>query len=180
MHLRTLALLCSVLLPATAQAALDLNINDHALRMIVSHGGPGKSRETLTDYGLLYVEDRRDNSAVAIHAGLHTGTDSFRLGGRLLFTNPDIGDALVLGLGGQGRLWLGRKASFAGHLYYAPEITSAMDATGYREFAVRLAFRITRSDDIYVGYRSLEVSIGDAGTDVEIDEDLHVGMHLHF
>lgn len=171
-------LICLFYLPS-AQAAWDFNINDHSVRGTYSQS-TSKSGKAKTDLGLLYVENQANNSTIALHTGLYLGNERLRIGGRLLFTNPDAGDALALGLGGQGRLWIGRKLSFAGHVYYAPDITSTLDASRYREIAVRLAYRITRSDDIYIGFRSLEVTIGDPGQKVEIEEGLHLGFDLHF
>ncbi len=176
------ALIFTILCMATGpvMAGLDVNINDHALRGTFDYLGDPRNKEVVTDAGLLYAEPAQGNSTVVLHLGLNSGSNNLRLGLRAILANPDGGDVLALGLGGQGRLPLTPTISFSGHFYYAPQITSTLDGDGYRELQVQFNFRVNHADDIYVGYRSLEVKLDGVTEAVEIDEDLILGFKLNF
>jgi len=163
-----------------SQAGFDINLNDHAVRGTFDYLGDPRKKDLVTDMGLLYAAPEQGNSTIVTHLGLNSGTEDLRLGMRAILANPDGGDVLALGLGLQGRLWLSPTLSFSGHAYYAPQITSLLDSRGYREISVRLNFRINRNDDIYVGYRSLQVKLDGFADAIEIDEDLMLGIKLNF
>ncbi len=171
---------CAGLYASGAVAGFDINVNDHALRMIYDYRGDPRRQDLVNDAGLLYAENDRNNSSVVIHLGLASGAETLRLGVRGILANPDGGDILALALGLQGRLWLTNIVSFGGEFFYAPNITSTLDGSGYRDLSVRFNFRINKSDDLYIGYRSCEVKLDTVNGAVEIDEGLHLGIKLGF
>lgn len=64
---------------------------------------------------------------------------------------------------------------------YSPDIFSWQDSDGLLEFNLRTSYAITPLVKVYVGYQSIEGEFDD-GTDrdVDIDEDVRVGLEVKF
>lgn len=169
-----------------ATAGLDLNANDHAARVSYYYFTDPRQRDMMADMGLLYVKGNdkaaagsmaRARNTIGLHAGLMVGSENIRLGGRFFLANPNGGDVFALALGGKGKIQINRRVSLGIFVFYAPETLSTMDSIGYRELGVRFNVHFARSNKFYVGYRNIEVKI-DPGVDLELDNDLHIGLDL--
>ena len=167
---------------------IDINLRDEAIRasytMQSKNGGAGLS----TELGLLYSEDKEKLDDTLYHLGLHvsgenwsqSGTFDISIGGRVYYTSPDDYDLAALGFGGAIRFSPAHRFGIGGHVYYAPDITSFMDAKSFLETGIRVDYQILPQAFLYVGYRQIEVDIVDGPKDVELDDDAHVGFKLLF
>jgi hypothetical protein len=63
--------------------------------------------------------------------------------------------------------------------YAAPQITSFADTDELGEVMARFEFEVMPSTRGYIGYRWLEPDVENVG-DVELDDDLHVGIRITF
>ena len=180
------ALSCFFLAPVTSQAAsIDLNLHSDALRLTFA-----KAMESnmVSDVGALFLDergagknkDRPRDSEVAVHTGLHLVNKQLRFGIRAFYISPGDTDLLAVGFGGQGKMSLSRSISVSGHFYYAPEATSFIDGEGFRELALRLNLRLNNGAYLYLGYRNIEIDIGERGVELELDDDIHIGLKMYF
>ena len=159
--------------------SIDLNLHSDALRFTYAFA---VDKNLVTDLGVLYIDKQRklDDNELAFHAGLNVVSGNVRFGGRAFFVAPGNAEALAIGFGGQGRFALTPRIGLGGHLYYAPEITSMLDAEGYHEYSVRLDFKVTPSAYLYLGYRNVKVRIGSRENKVELDDNVMVGFKVYF
>jgi hypothetical protein len=159
--------------------SIDLNLNSDALRFTYAFMA---DRKLVTDLGLLYLDKKQrfDDDELAFHAGLNVVSGNIRLGGRAFFVSPGNAEVLAVGLGGQGRFALSSRVGLGGHFYYAPQITSMLDAKGYHDFSLRLDFKVAPSGYLYLGYRNIKVRIGDRQNKVELDDGAMLGFKVYF
>jgi len=165
-----------LLMPGTAfTSSIDLNLSDEAFRLTYASS---VSRKLVSDVGILYLEKpgRFKNDELALHIGLNALAGDFRVGGRAFFASPGNADALAVGFGGQARLPMSNRLGIGGHFYYAPEVTSWLDAKGYYEYSVRLDVKAGNSVFVYLGYRNVTVKIGSRDNKVELNDDVIVGI----
>ena len=165
-------------LPAHA-SSLDINAHSNAIRITYAQY---VQSQIVTDYGILLLDKNNKNKddEVALHVGLGKDFDNIRFGGRVFYISPGDVDLLAIGFGLQAKTHLSKSVSLLGHFYYAPEFTSLLDSEGYSEFAARLNFKLSKKAYVYFGYRTIKVSIQDTKGDVELDDDLHIGIKLFF
>jgi len=64
--------------------------------------------------------------------------------------------------------------------FVAPGITSFADTENYREFTLGFEAEIAPSAKGYIGYRLMEVELDQVPGDVEVDDNIHVGLVLTF
>lgn len=64
--------------------------------------------------------------------------------------------------------------------FVAPGITSFADTDNYREFGLGFEAEIAPSAKGYIGYRLMEVELDNVPGDVELDDNIHVGLVLTF
>ncbi len=175
--------LCALLLVvsnAVAARSIDLNYHSDALRATYAFG---MQRNVEGDVGILILDkqgNKNNDSEVGLHTGINFVSGSVKLGGRLFYISPGNNDLLALGFGGQGRIGLSKEVGISGHFYYAPEMTSMLDAASYHDLTVNLDLRIAKAAFLYLGYRNLKVKIGDVNNKLEIDDDFMVGFKIHF
>ncbi len=187
-RLMGLFLLGAVSTAATADN-LDINLRDEAIRAIytMDMSGRGKGGAS-TEFGLLYSEDKKKLDDSLFHLGLHvtgenwsqSGTFVIALGGRVYYTSPGDLELGALGFGGALRFSPVHRVGIGAHLYYAPDITSFMDAKAFTETGVRVDYQILPQAFVYAGYRTIEVDIEDGPSDVELDDNAHIGFKLLF
>ena len=180
--------LCLAAAPTFAQTtgtALDVNLNDDAVRLGFSWrlGDP----KYLADVGWLYNQDRGD----VIHASFHlvdaassSGTAlQAGLGVRLVHTrtDPSVLDGTALALGGFARYTLpnANRYNIAGYGYYAPDITSFGDQSEYYELGVRFGYSVLRDGDVYLGLRRIRAEYNGL-TGFKFDSGLHAGFEIRF
>lgn len=111
----------------------------------------------------------------------------FGVGGKLVFAmlddRPGNADEEFGGLaiGGQVRYVIpsSTPVAFLVEGFVAPEITSFSGAQQYTEFRVAVELEVTPSARAYIGYRNAQFEL-DGGTDIELDDDPHVGIRIEF
>lgn len=64
--------------------------------------------------------------------------------------------------------------------FIAPGITSFADTEDYREFNLGFEAEIAPSAKGYIGYRLMEVELENVPGDIELDDNIHVGLVLTF
>lgn len=64
--------------------------------------------------------------------------------------------------------------------FVAPGITSFADTENYREFSIGFEAEIAPSAKGYIGYRLMEVELDKLPGDIEVDDNIHVGLVLNF
>ena len=187
---RLLAALGSCLLAGLASAqsadrALDINLNDDAVRL--GFAWPPGGSTYRADLGYLHNQDRGD----IVHGGFHlvdaaanSGTPlQAGLGLRLVYTNTDEVDfdGMSLALGGFFRYTLpnANRFNIGGAVYYAPDVVSFGDQSEYYEIGLRLGYNVIRDADVYIGIREIEAEYDDAGS-FEFDSSVHVGFEFRF
>jgi len=178
--MKQLFLIVLLLTPITVPAkSIDANFSDDSFRFTYAYG---IDKKLVTDLGLLYLQEkgRYKDDELAFHAGLNVVSGNFRFGARAFLATPGDYDALAVGFGGQARFALSNVIGLGGHFYYAPEVTSFIDAKGYHEYSIRLDFKITPSAYLYLGYRNVKVRIEDRNNKVELDDDTMLGFKVYF
>lgn len=190
MRLRAAGLMLLGAVSTTAVADnIDVNLREDAIRAsysldLTKYGYNGLS----ADFGFMYNEDKKQLNDTMYHVGLNVsgenwsekGTFDISLGGRFIYTSPDNVDLGALAFGGQVRFSPIHRVGIGAHIYYAPGITSFMDADRYSETGVRVDYQVLPQAFVYLGYRNIEVDIEDGANDVELDEGTHIGFKLLF
>lgn len=90
-------------------------------------------------------------------------------------------DVAAVGIGGIVRYVIPSQTpmGIAVEAYLAPDITSFSDTEELREFSARFELEVMPSTRGYIGYRLLEPEMERAG-DVEIDDEIHLGIRFTF
>ena len=189
---RTLiALLLLIISTAASAQKLDLSLSPDTARFSITNliGGTSFGRTELTA-GFLFNED--DNTVFDIGlqvidlAGTKTPGLEIGVGPRLYFVSMDNpnADGAALALGGNLRYKSPdiQRLAFYGDFYFAPGITSFMDADGMTEFGLRVAYEIHPTADAYVGYRRIRMEVDKAGFDGSktVDSGIFLGIRLAY
>ena len=126
-------------------------------------------------------------SAVAMVSGNSASNErslQFGVGVKLLLASLDVlsEDVGALGLAGQVRYVIPSQTPIAFLLegVIAPEVTSFSGAEQYTEYRFAVELEVTPSARAYIGYRNIEIELDTAGADVEIDDEVHLGIRLEF
>jgi len=178
--MKKIIFLTFLILPVTSFAeSIDVNFGDDSFRFTYAYG---IDRKLVADLGFLYLQEegRKRDDELAFHAGLNITSGNVRFGGRAFLVSPGNSDVLAVGFGGQGRFALSRIVGLGGHFYYAPEVTSFIDAKGYYEYSIKLDFKVSKSAYLYLGYRNVKVRIFDRDNKVELNDDALLGFKLYF
>ncbi len=143
-------------------------------------------------FGLLFNED--DDlmfSGAAMVTGHGAGNNralKFGVGGKLVLTMLDDRNNTVadeefgaLAIGGQIRYVIPSSTpiAFLAEGFIAPEIVSFSGAEQYTEYRFAVELEVTPSARAYVGYRKIEFEL-QGGTEVELDDDPHIGIRIEF
>lgn len=162
--------------------SIDINLNDDSVQAMYATNW----RAADLNIGFLTNTDQHDWAA---HVGLlalgerQTGNTRIEggLGGRIYLADVANKDVLALGLGGQFRTFPNNgPIGFAGYLYYAPDIVTAMDGEKFWEWGARVEFEmVKKTANVYLGYRKMRADLED-GRDVNVDSGLHAGVKISF
>lgn len=190
MKLRAIGFLLLGSVSATAVADnIDVNLREDAIRGSYSMDLSSRGYNGLSaDFGLLYNEDKDQLDETMLHAGLmvsgenwsKSGTFDISIGGRLAYASPESVDLAALALGGELRFSPVHRVGLGGAVFYAPGITSFMDAESYTETSLKVDYQVLPQAFVYLGYRNIEVDIEGGENDVELDEGTHLGFKILF
>jgi hypothetical protein len=170
---------------ALAANLVDLNISENAVAFKVDFD---LQRNVVVDGSVFHHQDRGTYYGAGLHVvGLATGGPqpvTAGVGGRLLFVDSDVGnrdDGFMLPIGGWVRYTVPDYDRFivGGSLYYAPDILSFGDGTGFTEYNIWGAYTITRQAEAYLGLRGIHANFEGASS-VRLDRGLHFGLRLAF
>lgn len=179
------ALLCALGTMPVMADSIDVNLHDEAIRATYTMLLP-TTKGLSAEAGLLYAEDDNNDSETMLHGGIlvsgenwsQSGTFDVALGARAMYASPGDLDMLAVAFGGRLRFSPAPRFGIGGHIYYAPEITSFMDADGYQEIGLRVDYQVLPQAFVYVGHRNIEVDFD--GYDMEWDDDIHIGFKMAF
>jgi len=142
------------------------------------------------DIGMGFFFNENDDwmaSAIAMVSGNSASNErslQFGVGVKLLLASLDAANEEVgaLGLAGQVRYVIPSATPIAFLLegVIAPEVTSFSGAEQYTEYRFAVELEVTPSARAYVGYRNIEIELDTLGADVEIDDEVHLGIRLEF
>ncbi len=108
---------------------------------------------------------------------------SFGLGGKLYYAAIDKPDAnvsaLALGVTTKYHIPGNMPMSLGAELYFAPGITSFQDADQFLDARIRFSIDVLPSAAAFIGYRLTTVDFEEGG-DVDLDENLHLGIRIQF
>ena len=181
-----------VLLTASAGVCaqkLDINLsNDSAQFIYTSQVGGSTLGRTEMNAGFLYNED--DNTLfdlgllVVDLAGSKTPGLEVGVGPKFYYASSDKPDATVaaIALGGQLRFKLPSvpRVAVGGSAFYAPHITSTLDADSVFELNTRLVYELLPTADAYVGYRKIRVSYDKGKGKEDLDNGVFFGLKFAF
>lgn len=190
MTLRVLFTLLAVVFAQSVSArSMEINLSDDAAQFKYSTliGGTTYGRSELT-YGILFNEDDVYIGEIGLLVIDEVGTGApgleLGLGPKFYFADTDNsdGDVAALGLGGQLRYKNLQMPRIVYHLeaYYAPSIVAFLDAENLFEILFRLEYEILPTANMFIGYRDIEVEIKDIDKDVELDENVILGVEFKF
>lgn len=185
-------LLTGMLLLASAgvnAAKVDVNLaQDSARFTYYSLIGGSNFGRTEMSAGLMYNDDKNSLWELGLQvidvAGSKTPGLEIGVGPKLYYMTSDKPEAsgAVIALGGTLRykpVQL-QRVFFQGTLYYAPSITSTIDADTYMEIGVHAGYELLPTADIYLGYRSIRVDFTKGIGEETLDETAMVGMTFSF
>jgi hypothetical protein len=66
-----------------------------------------------------------------------------------------------------------------GDIYYAPDIVTFVDGSGYFQGEVRVEYEVLPESFVYVGYRRLHVDLKGRSSGT-VDSRAHIGIQIHF
>lgn len=190
MYTRTLTTVLLLIASFGASAAkLDINLNQESARFnyYALIGGSTYGR-TEMNAGLLYNQDKNMLLEVGLQvidvAGSKAPGLEIGVGPRLYYFITDIPDAsgVAIALGGDLRYNLPQvqRLALQGTVYYAPSITSTLDADSFFEFGTRVAYEILPTANVYLGYRRIRVGYTKGKGSHTLDDSAMFGINFSF
>lgn len=132
------------------------------------------------------IDDFSSENFFSLHAGVMlTGEAAPNLeaglGARLQYVDADSSNGGSLALGGQLRLKLMQadRLRFNAGAWYGPKASTFGDFDEFTELTASVGYEVLRDAELYLGYRSVEVSV-DNGPSVDLEDGAHVGIRLQF
>ena len=183
---QSVVMLCALGSSAAFADSIDVNLHDDAIRGTYEMQLPS-TKGLSADIGLLYAEDRNNDSEMMLHGGVlvsgenwsQSGTFDIAIGGRLVYATPGPLDMAALAFGGRVRFSPVPRLGIGGHVYFAPDITAFMDSEGYQEVGLRLDYQLLPQAFVYLGHRTIEVDFG-GPVEAELDDEAHIGFKMLF
>lgn len=139
---------------------------------------------------LLYTEEHSNHSALVGTVGfqgVESNNSTYRaaVGARLYFYDYGKLSGTAVAVGGSFYHTLpgARRFSAGGYGWFAPKVTSFGDTEQIYEAGARLAFRVIKNTDIFVGYRHLKVKnvkYGERYFTKPLEKGVNAGFRLNF
>lgn len=190
MSARILITLSLILLSTAASAQrLDINLKQDSARFsyITLIGGSNFGR-TEMNAGILYNEDGNQVANVGLQvidaAGSKTPGLELGVGPRFYYLKFDDtnSSAAAIALGGQLRYKLPsvQRLSLIGKLFYAPGITTTLDANSMYEFGLGVSYELLPTANVYVNYRRVRANFDKGIGSENVDSGVVVGANFTF
>jgi len=187
---RILITLSLILLSTVASAQrLDINLKQDSARFtyITLIGGSTFGR-TEMNAGILYNEDGNQVADIGLQvidmAGSKTPGLELGVGPRFYYLkhHNSNSSAAAIALGGQLRYKLPtvQRLAFIGRLFYAPSITTTLDAKNMYEFGLGTSYELLPTANVYLSYRRIRANFSSGVGPENIDSGIVVGMDFTF
>jgi len=185
-----LIFVASLLISGTVSAQrIDLTLkNDSARFSYISLIGGSTFGRTEMNTGFLYNEE--DNMALDIGlqvidvAGSKTPGLELGVGPRFYYLKHDASNskAAAITVGGQLRYKLPNvpRLALMGSLFYAPSITSTLDADSMYELGMGVGYELLPTANIYLTYRRIRADFTKGVGAKNIDSGVSLGMNFTF
>ena len=186
----SLLILASTLVSTSASAQrIDITLKQDSARFsyIALVGGSTFGR-TEMNTGLLYNEDKNVAVDVGLQvidvAGSKTPGLELGVGPRFYYLRHDkaAADAAAVALGGQLRYKLPsvQRLALIGSAFYAPRITSTLDANNMYEIGAGVAYELLPTANAYLLYRRIRADFTMGIGPENIDSGVSLGMNFTF
>lgn len=171
-------------------AKADINLAQDSARFTYfsSIGGSNYGRTEMSA-GLMFNKDKNSLWELGLQVVDAAGSKSpgleIGIGPKLYFfksdSNPDA-SGLVVAIGASFRYKFPQmqRLFMGGAIYYAPSITSTIDAENYMEFGLRAGYEILPTADVYVGIRNIRVDYTKGNGSHPLDETAMIGTTFSF
>lgn len=190
MSARILISILLILISTSANAQrVDINLKQDSARFtyITLIGGSTFGRTEL-NAGILYNEDGNQAADIGLKvidvAGSKTPGLELGVGPRFYYLKHDDTDtsAAAIALGGHLRYKIPnvQRLSIIGTAYYAPSITSTLDARNMYEAGLGVGYEILPTANIYVKYRKIRAKFTKGVGAETIDNGTVIGMDFTF
>jgi len=187
---RILTAFLLILLSTTVSAQrLDINLKQDSARFsyIALIGGSTFGR-TEMNAGILYNEDGNQAANVGLQvidmAGSKTPGLEVGVGPRFYYLKHDASNssAAAVAVGGQLRYKLPsvQRLSLIGNLFYAPSITTTLDADNLYEFGMGASYELLPTANVYLKYRRIRADFTKGVGAETIDSGVVLGMNFSF
>jgi len=170
-------------------ARLDVNLNQDSARFTYYSliGGSTYGRTEMST-GVLYNQDKNYLLELGLQVVDVAGSESpgleIGVGPKLYYMTDDAADVtgLSIAVGGIVRYNLPQlqRLALQGSLYYAPSITSTLDADAFVEYGVRVAYEILPTASVYLGYRKIRVDYAKGNGGHTLDDGTMLGLDFSF
>ena len=174
---------------SASAARLDVNLNQDSARFTYYSliGGSTYGRTEMST-GVLYNQDKNYLLELGLQVVDVAGSESpgleIGVGPKLYYMTDDAADVtgLSIAVGGIVRYNLPQlqRLALQGSLYYAPSITSTLDADAFVEYGVRVAYEILPTASVYLGYRKIRVDYSKGNGGHTLDDGTVLGLDFSF
>lgn len=166
---------------------LDISLSDETANVVyLTDSGSFGYGGADVGFGLFWNEndDFVGHANILVTSNPQSGNNfQFGVGAKGFLGTVDVPDEDVaaVGIGGVVRYVIPAQTpmGISVEAYYAPDITSFSDTESLKEVTTRFEIEVMPSARGYVGYRLLEPELENAG-DVEIDDEIHLGIRFTF
>lgn len=169
---------------------LDISVSAESAQLMYLHQSEAMSQNG-AELGFGYLYNDKDGSMASLRLltigqkARYGSPFQIGVGAKGMFGQTEDEDADIGGVGVGGRLAYVVPSSvspvgFVAELFYAPGILAFGDADAITDFNARVEIDIRSNQaQAYVGYRLIKVEL-DNDTDVEVDDNVHVGFRIAF
>lgn len=165
-----------------AGGSLDLSINNDFAGLEYDATKVGSGLHVVT--GVLHHEEDGDLASIGLNVVDVRSQQSnvyIGVGGKIYGYLTDEEDSGALAIGGFARymppalMGLG----FAGHVYYAPKVTSFNETENFADLGARLEYKLLPTAKVYLGYRYIQANEPN-DVEIEILKSGHFGLRVDF
>lgn len=190
MFARTLIVFALILVSTAASAQrVDVTLKQDSARFsYISLIGGSTFGRTEMRAGILYNEDSNMAADIGLQvidvAGSKTPGLELGVGPRFYYLKHHDSDSstAAIALGGQLRYKLPsvQRLAFIGNAYYAPSITTTLDADSMYEIGVGVGYELLPTANVYLSYRRIRADFTKGVGSENIDNGVSLGFDFTF
>jgi len=165
-----------------AGGSLDLSLNNDFAGLEYDATKVGSGLHIVT--GVLHHEEDGDVASLGLNVVDVRSQQSHAyigIGGKIYGYMTDEEDSGALAVGGFVRYMppVLNGLGFAGHVYYAPKVTSFNETENFADLAARVEYKLLPTAKIYLGYRFIQANEPN-DVEIEIIKAGHFGLRVDF